>query len=53
MKQKLLYTIGGVGIGLMLAAVFRDIEQWAVTLGLFLVVFAIIARFFWDKTRLT
>lgn len=49
MKQKLLYTAGGIGIGLMLSAAFVGIAKWAVTLGLLLVIASIVLRYFFEK----
>ncbi len=49
MKQNLIYTVGGIGIGLMLAATFAGIERWQVTTGITLLVSSIVLRYFFEK----
>ncbi len=50
MKQKLLYTLGGIGIGLLIAATFQELAiRWQVTLGISLVVASIVLRYFFEK----
>ncbi len=46
---RLLDMLFGIGIGLLLSAVFVGIATWAVTLGLVLVVLSLILRLIFKK----
>ncbi len=41
--------MGGLGIGLLLAAAFQGLALWQVTVGISLVVVSIVLRYFFEK----
>lgn len=45
----LTHTLTGIGLGLLAAGLFPSIYAWAVTLGMVLIVLALIGEFVWNK----